>query len=1446
MILNKLNKEIPCIPNTDKPSAKPDLVQPKTTEEKPIDYSSKLKDDQVDEKKSTSLERRKSSQREVCDEKSAKSNSSTGQHSSHATEDDHLIAEEDMPTDYSLKYHEGGDNKTREELDERYQKQADYNLMVRYRSCKSPEGVSAEAELDQPTDYSLKYRESSASEGEKRNSMDNRHDIIENSGHYAETDLDEALEYYTEDKVQTYCTEGTPYAFSNATSMSDLRVSEVNDTPAEKITTAEPALDQPTDYSFKYRENSECEGEKETASVGCHDNETSGHYAETDLDEALDYYTEDKVQTYCTEGTPYAFSNATSMSDLRVTETNEQTPEKLPKEDSVEGIKKASSPVGTPANGCQTAEPVIAEVPPTEENRENKGATLETPLMFSRSSSLGSLSNCEPPDGSVGCEFSRFTSGVVSPYDLPDSPLQTGPSSPRNIKPSPQQPAGKVVTFETPLMFSRCSSLGSLSSVEPPDSSVVSEFSRFASGVISPFELPDSPTQTGPPSPRNVKPLPPLPAVGKGVIPANVHPSSVFEDTVASFKEESTPQHFSTGTSLSSLTFDDEPTPLQQQMIKHQQQRINNTSNSSSSAGPNSTSSSSSPSATGIETGASKDVDAVLAPVSEEEDEDDMLAACINIGMQNSNRQRSSHISKPAPLSRLPKPRHSGIPIKAAAGVNVTPTGHHQPNFNQRKLHNPQHQLIMDSEVNEDSTTEFCTEGTPANISHATSHSDLSMLCASSDDDHDNNMVAECIRSAMPQARNSKSAVKIEPLSSSNKQANEKQKEIIDTRVKFQTPKSSPQQQTVHAPITYNSPRVKDIKGIAAQDEMECFAVEGSPGVFSTRSSLSDLTINSVPKSRDRCPVSPAPDDGLSPLSSLEPEVTVLSRQLSAGSLSGADVDVDGDWTEEQALLEQCISSGMPPPQPTKNGHRPAVAPLVTTVVAPGTTGATSHAHPPRPHTNVAIIANMDMESSYLSDLDSVRPPSAMGSLLSLTQSISEADTRGGSRKMPQSMRGLVARRALANDSSLSWNNIDSIKPPSGMDELLDLENSILSVASITSEIADFPNSLSEDVTLAEASDTNLDLPQSPQPQKRITPKQKRQNVKDRYNTYTINSDHLQNGGVGGMPTEAVTSSTVYDEQEQSDDVMASSPKLQRLTPKQRRQADKERFMTRTLGVEEQQQLNNLSPMPSLEMQAEVTSTQPPSPPTTPRESVDSDDMLSGEEEELEVEKAKPRVVKPSAGTAQSLAEAKAIRGRKKVRSGIPISAKVSPVPSPAPATLAKDKKAVPPPTPPVLQRQGTFTKDEPTTPPPSGIPVLSKKASPIRTVKKKSTGTPQANGGAGSGSKTPAVRNLVGRGRAGSLPRTEPVKKPALGVRSSISNQSLKSEALGSDSSLNSSPNSASSTPRWSSNSNLTAKKDATSKIASLWKKVEDSKRKDTVGKDTRVWIAAPSKQAA
>lgn len=94
-------------------------------------------------------------------------------------------------------------------------------------------------------------------------------------------------------------------------------------------------------------------------------------------------------------------------------------------------------------------------------------------------------------------------------------------------------------------------------------------FSRLTSGIVSPSELPDSPTQTVPPSPKprkgidyaSNKPsiLPRTAGDGRPQpAPRNIpKPISVFEDNVTKFKEESTPVQFSTTTSLSSLTIDD-------------------------------------------------------------------------------------------------------------------------------------------------------------------------------------------------------------------------------------------------------------------------------------------------------------------------------------------------------------------------------------------------------------------------------------------------------------------------------------------------------------------------------------------------------------------------------------------------------------------------------------------------------------------------------------------------------------------------------------------------------------------------------------------------------------------------------------------------------------------------------------------------------------------------
>lgn len=102
--------------------------------------------------------------------------------------------------------------------------------------------------------------------------------------------------------------------------------------------------------------------------------------------------------------------------------------------------------------------------------------------------------------------------------------------------------------------------------------------------------------------------------------------NSVFEDVIATFKEESTPIEFSSATSLSSLTIDDEVKIPNDTQMYHKLERVldedkkdvhkleadmlNMTINSSK----------------------SKEKEEQVS--DGDEDDEDMLAACINMGMQ--------------------------------------------------------------------------------------------------------------------------------------------------------------------------------------------------------------------------------------------------------------------------------------------------------------------------------------------------------------------------------------------------------------------------------------------------------------------------------------------------------------------------------------------------------------------------------------------------------------------------------------------------------------------------------------------------------------------------------------------------------------------------------------------------------------------------------------------
>lgn len=191
-------------------------------------------------------------------------------------------------------------------------------------------------------------------------------------------------------------------------------------------------------------------------------------------------------------------------------------------------------------------------------------------------------------------------------------------------------------------------------------------------------------------------------------------------------------------------------------------------------------------------------------------------------------------------------------------------------------------------------------------------------------------------------------------------------------------------------------------------------------------------------------------------------------------------------------------------------------------------------------------LLNIDDDTTdSMISLDKIRPPSAMEKLQ--FSSYAEPLSNGpSSLKAPGKMltQGFMARRALNNnnnnnnsahgsmDSINSSCNLDKIKPPSLMDELLD---SMISVDSIASEFVDAfapaedpshyetAHSECDEMTTTLKSCTELpydntpcgsdfsSVESTPKKSKRtLTPRRKRQLTKDRYQTYTIASDSNQ------------------------------------------------------------------------------------------------------------------------------------------------------------------------------------------------------------------------------------------------------------------------------------------------------------------------------------------------
>lgn len=300
------------------------------------------------------------------------------------------------------------------------------------------------------------------------------------------------------------------------------------DQDGERSEYQETNLDQITDYSIRYAENQSDSDEEVAKPANVNSNDT--------------------MKCYNTEGTPHAvLSGAASMTDLRKEKLKETV--RAPDE------KKAKGKFSAGASGLQSPEKTV--------NYCVEG----TPGNFSRSDSLSDLeenSMLESKNPKTGSNKAPASAKIPPPLII----RKEFSGEKESVAATPKSVTFGSLAEETPLMFSRTSSMGSLSSAEPAcvddKSSVVSDFSRLASGIISPSELPDSPTQSVPQSPSRLHArshhkhiaasrTPPLP-VTREVIGAEA-----AEDSTNAFHIENTPAAYSYATSLSNLSFDDEP-----------------------------------------------------------------------------------------------------------------------------------------------------------------------------------------------------------------------------------------------------------------------------------------------------------------------------------------------------------------------------------------------------------------------------------------------------------------------------------------------------------------------------------------------------------------------------------------------------------------------------------------------------------------------------------------------------------------------------------------------------------------------------------------------------------------------------------------------------------------------------------------------------------------------
>ncbi|XP_066270282.1 adenomatous polyposis coli protein-like isoform X4 [Branchiostoma lanceolatum] len=557
----------------------------------------------------------------------------------------------------------------------------------------------------------------------------------------------------------------------------------------------------------------------------------------------------DDPQTFAEEGTPLCFSRVSSLSSLHSEEADDTKGE------------EAMSPEKEEAQEH------------FQEDEDESSATGRTEL-----SNHDSEPEVEPEDESPTYHQGGEDEELQSPEEYKEA--QT-PPEPKGTEPGSPNPVG---CEETPLVFSRSSSLSSLSSCEMKSisSSVASEFpSHRASEVVSPSDLPDSPSQSMPQSPRHKKKL--LTELGiRRSTPQGRHssqPSSrqmkgspshsiaqasqACEDAPISFVTEGTPLNFSCSTSLSSLTIDEPHINKDVDMRRTRRQ---------------------------------------LEPVKDEEEVEDE-AKERKVPRERSedeeNAHRESFVASEADEMLLDEIISAAMPKNSAAGRDKRILANAKKLLNNQAgkssgRDTPKSNTSSRYGGQEDTVRRYNTEDTPLNRSNATSMSDLSLMSGmesgargeaqGESEEHEQmspedliksesssmldgqaeELLAECINSAMPTKSSRPPRRRQIPQPSSGPQ---KKSSMLPVRAKpaakvpaaqnnqlrgaagMGSPKARLQPHTnrlnTAQPFTNNTSTTAPARPFSNEDSIRCYKEEGTPLNFSTATSLSDLTIDS-------------------------------------------------------------------------------------------------------------------------------------------------------------------------------------------------------------------------------------------------------------------------------------------------------------------------------------------------------------------------------------------------------------------------------------------------------------------------------------------------------------------------------------------------------------------------------------------------------------------------